>query len=84
MNNKISEIKITLEGITSRLDEERIKSVSWIQGRKKHTERARKGKNGAQKERMGVRELQDNMKCNNVCIIGIPEGETEEQRIEKL
>ena len=30
-----------------------------------------------------LRELKDNMKCNNICIIGIPEGE-EEQGIENL
>ena len=28
--------------------------------------------------------MQDNMKCNNICIIGIPEGEEEEQGIENL
>ena len=28
--------------------------------------------------------MQDNMKCNNVCVIGIPEGEEEEQGIENL
>ena len=28
--------------------------------------------------------MQDNMKCNNIRIIGIPEGEEEEQRIENL
>ena len=27
--------------------------------------------------------MQDNMKCNNICIIGVPEEE-EEQRIENL
>ena len=31
-----------------------------------------------------LRELQDNMKRNNICIIGIPEEEEEEQGIEKL
>ena len=31
-----------------------------------------------------LRELQDNMKCNNIHIIGIPEGEEEEQGIENL
>ena len=30
-----------------------------------------------------IRELEDNMKRNNICIIGIPEGE-EDQRIENL
>ena len=28
--------------------------------------------------------MQDNMKCNNICIIGIPDGEEEEKRIENL
>ena len=28
--------------------------------------------------------MQDNMKQNNICIIGIPEGEEEEQEIENL
>ena len=36
------------------------------------------------KSEEGLREMQDNMKCNNICIIGIPEGEKEEQRIENL
>ena len=31
-----------------------------------------------------LRELWDNMKGNNICIIGIPEGEEEEQGIENL
>ena len=31
-----------------------------------------------------LREIQDSMKCNNIHIIGIPEGEEEEQRIENL
>ena len=36
------------------------------------------------KNEEGLREMQDNMKCNNIHIIGIPEGEEEEQGIEKL
>ena len=31
-----------------------------------------------------LREIQDNMKQNNICIIGIPERKEEEQRIENL
>ena len=30
----------------------------------------------------GLREMQDNMMCNNICVIGITEGEEEEQGIE--
>ena len=36
------------------------------------------------KNEEGLREMQDNMKCNNVRIIGITEGEEEEQGIENL
>ena len=36
------------------------------------------------KNEKGFREMQDNMKCNNIHIIGIPEGEEEEQGIENL
>ena len=31
-----------------------------------------------------LREMQDNMKCNNIRIIGIPEGEEEKQKIQNL
>ena len=36
------------------------------------------------KNEEGLREMQDNMKCNNTYIIGIPEEEEEEQGIENL
>ena len=34
------------------------------------------------KNEEGLREMQDNKKCNNIHKIGIPEGEEEEQGIE--
>ena len=36
------------------------------------------------KNKDSLRELQDKMKPNNICIIGIPEGEEKDQRIENL
>ena len=36
------------------------------------------------KNEEAIREMQDNMKRNNIRIIGIPEGEEEEQEIENL
>ena len=36
------------------------------------------------KKEEGLREMKDNMKHNNICIIGIQEGEEEEQGIEDL
>ena len=68
----------------SRLDEaeDRISELEDKVG-KKHPERARKGKR-LRKNEEAVREMQDNMKLNNICIIGIPEGVEEEQGIENL
>ena len=48
----------------------------------KHPKWARKAEE-AQKDEEGLREMQDNMKHNNVCVIRIEEGE-EEQVIENL
>ena len=53
------------------------------QSRKKHPERVRKGKRLRKNEEV-IREMQDNMQRNNIRIIGVPEGEEEEQEIENL
>ena len=37
-----------------------------------------------QKNEERLRNLQDNLKCTNIGIIGVPEGEEEEQEIENL
>ena len=37
-----------------------------------------------QKNEERLRNLQDNFKCSNIWIIGVPEGEEEEQDIENL
>ena len=37
-----------------------------------------------QKNEEGLRNLQDNFKCSNIQIMGVPEGEEEEEEIEKL
>ena len=31
-----------------------------------------------------LRDLWDNIKCNNICIIGVPEGEEREKRSKKI
>ena len=49
------------------------------QGRKKFLDRTRKRKETQNKQ--VVKELQDNMKHNNIHIIGMPKGEEEEQGI---
>ena len=83
MNNKISEIKNTLEWITNRRDkaedgiselEDKVENITQIQQERK---RLRKNKEV-------MRELQDNKKHNNIHIIGLPQGEREEQGTENM
>ena len=45
---------------------------------------SKKRKKRLRKNEEGLREMQDNMKHNNIRIIGMPEGEEEEQGIENL
>ena len=79
MKNTISELKNTVEGMKSRLDE----AEDW----KKNTQKEQEKDKRLRKNEEGLREMQDNMKHNNICIIpegGIPEGEEEEQGIENV
>ena len=85
MNNIISEIKNTLEGITIRLHE----AEDWISDLEDKVKRNSQVEH-LQEKRLkkkyedSLRELQDNIKHNNIWIIGMPEGEEKEQGIETL
>ena len=70
VKNAISEMN-TLEGIKRRLNEAEENKVGKIPNQNK-------------KNKDGLRELWDNMKCNNIHIIGVPEGEESQQGIENL
>ena len=84
MNNTISELKNTVEGIRRRPDE----AEDWISELedkvKKNTQKEQEKKRRLRKNEEGLREMQENMKRNNIHIIGIPEGEEDEQGIENL
>ena len=76
-------MKNTLEGIKSRLDEAE-DQISELENRvEKNTQNEQEKEKRLRNNEEGLREMQDNMKHNNIHIIGIPEGE-EEQGIEKL
>ncbi|XP_066214295.1 LINE-1 type transposase domain-containing protein 1 [Saccopteryx leptura] len=84
MKNAITELKNTVESFKSRLEEaeDRIseledKLVKMEQKEKQYEKRILKSEDK-------LREIQDNMKRNNICIIGISEGEENEQGIEKV
>ena len=50
----------------------------------KNTQKKQEKEQRLRKNEEGLKEMQDNMKQNNIYIIGIPEGEEEEQGIENL
>ena len=83
MKNTISGIKNTLEGITSKLDEalDQISELEHKVERKTQVEQMHEKR--LKKYEGSIRELQDNMKFNNIRITGIP-GEEKEQGIETL
>ena len=84
MKITISELKNTVEGIKSRLDEaeDQISELEYTVEKNTQKEQEKEKRLGKNEE--GLREMQDNMKRNNIHIIGIPEGEEEEQGIENL
>ena len=84
MKNIISELKNTVEGMKSRLHE----AEDWISELEdkveKNTQKKQEKAKRLRKNEEAIREMQGNMKHNNIRIIGIPEGEEEEQGIENL
>ena len=50
----------------------------------KNTQNEQEQEKRLRKNEEEIREMQDNMKRNNIRIIGMPEGEEEEQGIENL
>ena len=84
IKNAISEIKNPLEGINSRLDE----AEDWISdledNAEKNTQAEQQKEKRILKNEASLRNLWDNIKYNNVCIMGISEEEESEQGIENL
>ena len=83
MKNTISELKNTIEGIKSRLDEAEDRINELEDKAEKNTQKEQEKEKRLIKNEEAIREMQDNMKHNNIRIIGIPEGE-EKQGIENL
>ena len=59
-----------------------LKSTVWTRKKKEHPEQNEETR--IQKNEERLRNLQDILKCSNIRIIGVPEGEEEEQDIENL
>ena len=61
-----------------------IESENWRTRYKKTTQNKQEKEKRLRKNEEGLREMQDTVKCNNIDIIGIPEGEEEMQGIQNL
>ena len=79
MNNTITEIKTTLEWINSRITEAE-ERISDLEDRMVKFTAAEQNKQKRMKRNEdSLRDLWDNIKCNNIRIIGVPEGEGTEK-----
>ena len=84
MNNTITEMKTTLEGIKSRITEVE-ECISNLENRMVDFIAAEDNKEKRIKRNEdSLRDLCDNIKRNNIRIIGVPEGEEREKGPEKI
>ena len=83
MNNTITEVTNTLEGINSRITE----AEEWISDLEdrmvEFTATEQNKEKRMKRNEDSIRDLWDNIKCNNIQIIRVPEGEEREKGPEK-
>ena len=84
MNNTITEMKNTLEGITSRITEAE-EQISDLEYKRVEITTAEQNKEKRMKRiEDSLRDLWDNIKCTNIRIIGVPEEEEKKKGTEKI
>ena len=84
MNNAINEIRNTLEATKSRIMEAEDR-ISDIEVRMLEiNESERKKEKWIKRNEDNLRDLQDNIKCSNIQIIGVPEEENKNEDHEKI
>jgi len=84
MNNAINEIKNTLEARNNRIMEEEDR-ISEIEDRMVEINVSeRKKEKQIKRNEDNLRDLQDNIKCHNIRIIGVPEEEDKTKDHEKI
>ena len=84
MNNTITEMKNTPEGISNRITEAE-ERISELEDKMVEITAEEQNKEKRMKRiEDSLRDLWDNIKCTNIHIIGVPEGEEREKGPEKL
>ena len=82
--NTITEIKNSLEAANSRIQEAE-ERISEVEDRLVEiTDAEQKREKRLKTNEESLRELWDNVKCTNIHIIGVPEGEEREKETEKI
>ena len=84
MNNTITEMKNTIEGISGRITE----AEEWINDLEdrmvEFTAMEQNKEKRMKRNEYSLRDLWDSMKCTNIHIIAVPEGEEREKGPEKI
>ena len=84
MNSIITEMKNTLEGINSRITEAE-EWISVLEDRLVEFTAMEQNKEKRMKRNVNIlRDLWDNIKCTNIHIIGVPEGEERKKGPKKI
>ena len=81
MKDMLTEIMNNLQGNKNKVDEVK-NQINDLNIKKQKTTNHNKKKKKEKKD--SVRSLQDNFKCSNIHIIGVPEGEEKDQEIGNL
>ena len=84
MKNTITEMKNTLEGSNNRVNE----AEEWISELEDQVVEITAAEQKKRKKRMrrnedSLRDFWENIKCANICIIGVPEGEENQKGLRK-
>ena len=79
-----SEVKKNIQGTNSEGKESETQINNLEQKEEINIQPEQNEETRIQKNEEGLRNLQDIFKCSNIWIIGVPEGEEEDQEIEKL
>ena len=82
MKNTLYEMKSILGGI-NRVDEKEDRTTNAEEGEVKVTQSEWQEKR-SQEYNSNLRNVQNKIKCKNICVIEVPEGEDGEQEVEKL
>ena len=84
MQNTITEIKNSLEAANSRIQEAEEQRSEVEDRLEEITDVEQKRERRLKTNEESLRELWDNVKCTNVCNIGVPEGDEREKGTEKV